>query len=173
MDLVEEGRHNGVRLSALCDLLGLSPWTVQRYRSTPDDTPEDRRKAAQARRVPGTRLTPAEEEAILFTLNQPRFASLSPAQIVPILADKGLYLASESTLYGILRKRGQLAHRGRARVPTRRRPTPLYATAPNQVWTWDITYLSTTIKGQFFYLTFLKSKFASGIFEGQDFLIRL
>nr|EES52679.1 MAG: Integrase, catalytic region [Leptospirillum ferrodiazotrophum] len=46
----------------------------------------------------------------------------------------------------------QLARRGRARVPTHRRPTPLCATAPNQVWTWDITYLSTTIKGQFFYL---------------------
>ena len=152
MARVEEGRHNGVRLSALCDLLGLSPRTVQRYRSTPDVTPEDRRKAAQARRVPGNRLTPAKEEAILFTLNQPRFASLSPAQIVPILADEGLYLASESTLYRILRKLGQLAHRGRARVPTRRRPTPLYTTAPNQVWTWDITYLSTTVKGQFFYL---------------------
>ncbi len=153
MALVAEGRQKGARLSALCHLLGLSPRTVQRYLSAPPDLgAEDGRKAAQARRVPGNRLTPDEEEAIVSTLNQPRFASLSPAQIVPMLADEGVYLASESTLYRILRKRGQLARRGRARVPTHRRPTPLCATAPNQVWTWDITYLSTTIKGQFFYL---------------------
>ncbi len=63
-----------------------------------------------------------------------------------------MYLASESTLYRILRKQGQLVHRGRAKVPTHTRPAPLCATAPNQVWTWDITYLSSTIKGRFFYL---------------------
>ena len=88
MALVAEGRQKGARLSALCHLLGLSPRTVQRYLSAPPDLgAEDGRKAAQTRRVPGNRLTPAEEEAILSTLNQPRFASLSPAQIVPMLAD--------------------------------------------------------------------------------------
>ena len=98
MALVAEGRQKGARLSVLCDLLGLSPRTVQRYRSAPGLGAEDGRKAAQARRVPGNRLTPAEEVAILSTLNQPRFASLSPAQIVPMLADEGVYLASEFPL---------------------------------------------------------------------------
>jgi putative transposase len=52
------------------------------------------RKVAQSRRDPGNRLTAEEAATILALINQPRFASLSPAQIVPILADEGVYLTS-------------------------------------------------------------------------------
>ena len=84
--------------------------------------------------------------------NQPQFAHRCPHQIVPALADQGRYLASEATFYRILRAADQLAHRGRAKAPARARPTPLAATGPNQVWSWDITYLATTVRGAFFYL---------------------
>jgi transposase InsO family protein len=61
-------------------------------------------------------------------------------------------VASESTFYRVLREAGQLAHRGKAKPPNRRRPIPLVATGPNQLWSWDITYLPTTVRGVFLYL---------------------
>lgn len=80
-----------------------------------------------------------------------RFRDLSPKQIVPLLADEGTYLASESTFYRTLQAEGRLAHRGRAKPPTHRRPDELIATGPNQVWCWDITYLPSVVRGKFFY----------------------
>jgi transposase InsO family protein len=77
---------------------------------------------------------------------------MPPSQIVPILADRGRYLASESSFYRVLREADQLAHRGKAKAPRHHRPTPLQASAANQLWSWDITYLATTVKGWFFYL---------------------
>ena len=77
---------------------------------------------------------------------------MPPSQIVPVLADRELYLASESSFYRVLRQADQLARRGKAKSPARRRPTPLQASAANQLWSWDITCLATTIKGLFFYL---------------------
>ena len=81
----------------------------------------------------------------------PRFRDLSPKQIVPLLADEGTYLASESTLYRVLRAAERLARRGRTKPATHRRPDQLTATGPNQVWCWDITYLPSTVRGKFFY----------------------
>jgi len=84
--------------------------------------------------------------------NSPMYRELSPKQIVPRLADEGRYVASESSFYRILRQEKQLAHRERCRPPTHRRPREKVATGPCQVWSWDITYLRSTITGQFFYL---------------------
>lgn len=160
--LIEEARQGGARLSGICAVLDISPRTIQRHEKKGSGG-EDGRKAAQTKRVPANGLTCEEEAVLVSTVNHPRFAALSPAQIVPILTDEGAYLASESTLYRILRKRGQLAHRGRSKAPTHKRPAPLCATAPNQVWTWDITYLSTTIKGRFFYLYLMLDLFSRTI----------
>lgn len=81
-----------------------------------------------------------------------RFASLPPAQIVPRLADEGVYLASESTFYRVLHEADQQHHRGRAAAPNRKGPSSHEATGPNQVWCWDITYLPSAIRGLYFYL---------------------
>src|SRR5919108_475585 len=64
----------------------------------------------------------------------------------------GIYIASESTIYRLLREEKLNAHRGRTRPPTRHRPEEYAATGPNQVWCWDITYLRSPIDGRFFYL---------------------
>lgn len=80
------------------------------------------------------------------------FRDLAPSQIVPILADAGVYLASESSFYRILREAKLLSHRGRAAVATHQRPTERVANGANQVWSWDITYLKSPVKGQFYYL---------------------
>ena len=79
---------------------------------------------------------------MLDTVNEKRFASMPTCEIVPILADEGTYIASESTFYRILREEKMQNHRGRSQEPGKHgKPTSYVATAPNQVWTWDITYL--------------------------------
>ena len=90
---------------------------------------------------------------ILETCNAPEHADLPPSQIVPRLADEGIYLASESSFYRVLREADQLHHRGRSKAPqTRKGPTTHIADAPNLVWSWDISYLPSWVRGQFFYL---------------------
>ena len=109
------------------------------------------------------KLSEEERNEILTTVNDPQYALLPPSQIVPLLADKGCYLASESSFYRILRTEKQLAHRGKAKAPTHSRPPELVATAPNQLWSWDITYLGTTIKGIYFYLYLIMDLFSRKI----------
>jgi len=149
--LIEEACSAGARLAKACQIVGLSPRTVQRYRQD-GQIKADGRKAAAAGRIPANRLSEIERAEILAIANQPQYAHLPPSQIVPDLADKGRYVASESSFYRVLRSEEQLAHRGRAKAPTHKRPEPLQATAPNQLWSWDITYLPTTVRGLFFYL---------------------
>jgi len=69
-----------------------------------------------------------------------------------MLADQGIYVASESTFYRVLKAQQMLAHRENSHPPRHERPKELIANAPNQVWSWDITYLRTSILGSFFYL---------------------
>ena len=75
-----------------------------------------------------------------------------PHQVVACLADRGEYLASDSTCYRLLREYNELAHRGRTKAPIKRDPPTHVATRPNQVWSWDITYIAGPIKGEYFYL---------------------
>ena len=90
---------------------------------------------------------------MLAVANSDEFGHLPPSQIVPRLADQGRYLASESTFYRILREEKQLAHRRSERpAQTRTKPRAICATAPNQLYSWDITYLPSLVRGQFFYL---------------------
>lgn len=135
--------------------MGVSPRTLQRW-GRQDAPAGDRRRREhrnpETARTPANRLSPAERDAVLEVANAPEFASISPHRIVPALADRGRYIASESTFYRVLRAERQLARRGRVKPPTRERPAPLRATAPNRVWSWDITYLATTVRGIFFYL---------------------
>jgi len=149
--LIEEACASGARLAKACQVVGLSPRTVQRYRQD-GHVKADGRKAAAVGRIPANKLSENERTEILAIANQPRYAHLPPGQIVPDLADQGRYVASESSFYRVLRSAEQLSPRGRAKAPTHQRPDPLQASAPNQLWSWDITYLPTTVKGLFFYL---------------------
>jgi transposase InsO family protein len=130
-------------------LLGVSSRTLQRWRQQGEP---DRRKAAAQQRTPANKLSEQERDQILRICNQPEFATMSPNQIVPTLADQGIYVASEASFYRVLRKANQLAHRGKAKPPKHKHPESLKANGPNQLWSWDITYLPTTVKGLFFYL---------------------
>ncbi len=111
----------------------------------------DGRKNAD-RPAPGNRLSDEERQAVLDTCNSDRFKSLPPSQIVPALADEGCYLASESTFYRVLNEDNQQHHRGRSKKPVKRKPASHGATGPNQVWSWDITYMNSLIRGRYYYL---------------------
>jgi putative transposase len=102
--------------------------------------------------VPANKLSDQEREQIMAVANSDEFAYLPPNQIVPQLADRGEYIASESTFYRVLREAGQLQHRQASRPAAVQKPRPLEASTPNQVYSWDITYLKTTIRGMFLYL---------------------
>lgn len=146
--LVEQAVRNGAREHMACDVLGLSSRTLQRWRAR--DVGQDLR--AGPKTTPGNKLTAKERAAVLEVVNAPEHRDLSPKQIVPRLADKGQYIASESSIYRILREEGQVQHRERSRPAVCSRPRELVATAPNQVWTWDITYLPSPTKGVHFFL---------------------
>ena len=129
-------------------MLGLTARTIQRWSQQEDG--EDRRHGPLT--APANKLTAAERQEVLSIANSLKYRELSPKQIVPRLADEGRYIASESTFYRTLRQEHQLAHRERCRPATHRRPREKVANGPCQVWSWDITYLRSTITGQFFYL---------------------
>ncbi len=159
--LIKEACAAGARLQPACRCLDLSLRTLQRWRSAEGIT-ADARAAAGAARTPANRLDATTRAAILAVANRPEFAHQPPHQIVPALADRGIDIASESS-FRVLRAAGQLARRGKARAPTQRRPAPPQATAPNPLWSWDITYLANTVKGSFFYLSLIMDVFSRKI----------
>ena len=123
--------------------------------------------------VPVYRLSGPERQALLAVANSAEFGHLSPSQIVPRLADRGQYIASESTFYRVLRAQSQLQHRG-AEGPNQQRiakPRALYATAPNQLFGRDITYLPTRITGIYFYLYLFLDIFSRKIVDWQVYEI--
>ena len=105
------------------------------------------------RPAPPNKLTEHEQHRILAVCNDPEYARLPPSQIVPRLADKGEYIASESSFYRVLKAHDQLHHRGRAKKRSQtKKPTTHIARKPNQVWCWDISYIPSRVRGQFWYL---------------------
>lgn len=102
--------------------------------------------------APANKLTVAERERILEVVNSAEYYNQPPSQIVPNLADNGIYVGSESTIYRVLNAEKMLQHRSASRPKTHRKPRELTATKPNQLWSWDITYLPSNIRGKYFYL---------------------
>ena len=145
--LVDEAVRRGARQAKACETLGLDRRTVQRWKR---GALEDQRRGP--RHSPANKLSAAERKRVLEVVNQPEHRDLPPSQIVPRLADDGKYVASESTMYRVLREADQVKERGRAKPRQHRRPEPHVATAPNQVYSWDITYLKGPVRGMFFYL---------------------
>ena len=150
MQRIDEAVQAGARLAPACAAADINIRTHQRW-TRGETVVEDARPHAQ-RPTPTNKLRAEECAAIIATANEARFASQPPSQIVPRLADEGVYLASESSFYRVLNNADQLHHRGRACCPVKRTATTHVAHAPNQVWCWDITYLPAAIRGDFFYL---------------------
>ena len=105
------------------------------------------------RRAGRTRsLTPEQEERILAALNSERFLDCSPRQVWATLLDENVYLCSWRTMYRLLKKNAQISERRKIRRHPKYVRPELAASGPNQVWTWDITYLKGPVRGAFSYL---------------------
>jgi putative transposase len=114
-----------------------------------------RRPRAEVRRrrgAPPLALAAPERQAILEVLNSPRFADATPYTAWARLLDEGMYLGSVRTFYRILATAGQVCERRNQLVHPPHAKPELVATAPNQVWSWDITRLRGSLKWQYFYL---------------------
>ena len=144
---INEACANGARKHKACEILNISIRTIERWGNA---NLNDKRKGA--RRHIGNKLTEEEKKMILNIVNQPEYRDLPPCQIVPLLADKSTYIASESSFYRVLREKKQLAHRQKSKAKKYKKPSVLKATGPNQIWSWDITYLPTQVQGIYFYL---------------------
>ena len=150
IELIAEARENGARLEPACEIMGIDIRTHQRW-TKDGGVKEDQRPIAK-RPTPANKLTDEERKEIIKAVISKEFADLPPCKIVPLLADQGKYIASESTFYRVLREEKLNAHRGATREPTVRQITTHVASSPNQVWTWDITWINGPVKGQFFKL---------------------
>jgi transposase InsO family protein len=149
LKLIDEAVESGARLDRACDTLGLTARTVQRWRQQGEQG-FDRRFGPKT--PPRNKLSPAERKTVLDATNRPEHRDLSPKQIVPRLADEDIYLASESTFYRILHEEGALHHRESSRPRSLARPREHIATGPLEVWSWDITYLRSAVRGAFYFL---------------------
>jgi len=150
MRLLNEATAAGARRKQACAVMGLSLRTLQR-RQADEMIGCDRRTTRSFE--PANKLTEEERRQLLTVANSADFGHLPPSQMVPRLADRGEYIASESTFYRVLREENQLQHRRSDRPASpRHKPLALSATAPNQLYSWDITYLPTLIQGVFLYL---------------------
>jgi putative transposase len=148
--LIDEAVAAGARQHKACEVLEISARTYQRW--TQDEAVSSDQRPGARRPIPANKLSDEEREAILTVANSPAFCSLPPSQMVPALADQGRYLASESTVYRILREADQQHHRGRSEAPQRKVLSTHCADGPNQVWCWDITWLPGPARGLFYYL---------------------
>jgi transposase InsO family protein len=149
---IDAAHRAGARLDVACELAGISVRTLQRWKAGVGLVAGDGRPSAE-RPVPSHALSDEERAEVLRVANEPRFADKPAARIVPMLADEGTYVASESTFRRVLHQHGQMMHRGRAKAPRAGRPPSTHiATAPGQVWCWDTSYLPSDLIGRWFYL---------------------
>ena len=164
MTTVEDAVRSGAGREEAAETLGLSVRTLQRWQEQGPES-DDQRCGPQG--DPPNKLSATERQQVLDLVNRPEYRDLSPNQIVPrALDEKSLYVASESTIYRVLREEGQMTHREPSRPATGHRPDEHVATGPNQIWSWDITWLPGPIRGTFFYLYLIMDVWSRKIVAG-------
>jgi transposase InsO family protein len=165
--LISEATLAGARQAPACEMQGLSARTVQRWRGGEPDAVDGR---SLRHHQPSHKLSAEERTELLAVANSAEFGHLPPSQIVPRLADQQRYIASESTFYRVLKAEKQLAHRRSERpVKSCGKPRAVRADAPNQLYSWDITYLPATIRGQYFYLYLFMDVFSHALSRSVNF----
>jgi putative transposase len=161
ISLIDEAVEAGARLKMACRTMGITKKTYKRW--TDQRTPLDDRRPEADRPSPANKLTEEEEQKIIATMNSDEFKSSSPHYVIPTLLDRGIYIASESTYYRVLKKHKQQNHRGRSKKPENKPLATHSADGPNQVWMWDISWLPGPVKGLFFYLYLVTDLFSRKI----------
>lgn len=165
INLIDKAVESGARLKKAAVMIGLSARTIIRWRHQGGG--QDQRKGPST--APANKLSEQERKQILDVSNSVPFRDLSPKQIVPKLADKGVYLASESSFYRIFKEHKLLTHHQSSKPAVSHRLKEHLATGPCQVWSWDITYLKTSVRGMFFYLYMIVDVWSRKIIAAQVF----
>jgi len=155
--LIDTAVRSGCRLKVASNDLEINFKTYLRWKKNLTD----KRKGPLSK--PKNKLSIEEREEIISVSNSSEYIDYSPWVIVARLADKGLYIASESTFYKVLKESKMLNHRGKSRSANRYHPAPLVASGPNEIWSWDITYLKTLVRGQFYYVYLMMDIFSRKI----------
>jgi len=150
----------GARRIKSCQTLGISYRTLLRWKN--ESGLQDKRKLIQQKFV-SNKLTPEQRKMVLDTVNHKNYVDLPPCKIVPLLADQGRYIASESTFYRILREENLLGHRRLSRPNRHQKPSSYIAYKSCQIWSWDITYLPSRVSGIYFYLYMIMDVFSRKI----------
>ena len=148
--MISETVENGARKHKACEELGISVRTSQRWTQAGEVRLYGR--AGAVRPAPSNQLSSEERAQVIKIVNSEDFKDLPPSQIVPALADKGEYIASESSFYRIMHEHKQQHHRGRSKAPTERPVSTHEAIDSNQVWCWGITWLPGPARGIHCYL---------------------
>lgn len=156
MELVVEAEQAGASRSASCQVLEVSLRTLERW----EKNPEQGDKRAGPITPPAHSLTESERKMIVEVSTSATYRDLCPWQIVAKLADSGKYLASESSFYRVLKSENLLTHRSKSKPREHRRPRDLIARKPNEVWSWDITYMKSPVKGMYYYLYLVMDVFS-------------
>ncbi len=159
--LIQEANQASARFIMACRELGLSIRTFERWRREGDSTRDKR--PGSSRKKPSFSLSESEKQEVLDLCHSLEFSSVPPGQIVPALADQGIYLASESSFYRILRQHNQNKRRGRAKAATKRQVPSHLATAPLDIWVTDISWLRGPAVGVFYYLYFVMDLYSRKI----------
>jgi putative transposase len=160
--IIQEAVSLGARLSKACETTCINPSTYRRWQSK-GIVQRDKRPHA-SRPTPSNKLGKAEREQILAVCSWPKYSSLPPSQIVPDLADNGVYLGSESSYYRVLHEANQQHDRGRSQSKHQRaKPAEYETTGPNQCWSWDVTWLKSPVRGLFYYLYMIVDIFSRKI----------
>lgn len=138
-----------VGASAACRVLGVPSTTYYRHKRP---LQVGKIKSIQTCRVPGRGLTQDEQQKVISDLNSDRFKDMAPPQVYSTLLDEGVFHCSLSTMYRLLRKRGEINERRKLRTHVPAQRPELLATGPNQVWSWDITKLKGPRSWTYFHL---------------------
>ena len=155
IDAVNKANSCGARIEVISDFSGISSRTIQRWQNSAD---LDKRKGSH-RLIPH-KLTDDEKDLIIQTSCNEEFKDLYPSEIVAKLAENGTYIASEASFYRVLKEYNLLSHRRKSKPPTKRDKPRLSATKPDQVYSWDITWIRSDVSGMFYYLYFVMDIFS-------------
>ncbi|XYH95471.1 hypothetical protein ACMHYB_47970 [Sorangium sp. So ce1128] len=146
MDVIEDLDDPHLPIAQACAALGVSRATL--YRQTRPALPPVLPRPAPSPR----RLSDPERQAVLDVLHSDEFVDQPPPEVYATLLSRGVYLASIRTMYRLLAASGESGERRAQRGSmTHAKPT-LTDTAPNQIWTWDITKLRGPLPGVFYCL---------------------
>jgi len=156
IEMVQQAKASGAGRRASCEVLEVSLRTLERWEKAPQQGDQRRGPVTACAHA----LSTQEKQAIVKESSSPEYRDLSPWQMVARLADAGRYLGSESSFYRLLKQNDLLSHRQQSKPRVHSRPKDLLARNPNEVWSWDITYLNSPVRGAYYYLYLVEDIFS-------------